>query len=67
MVTFNPQSGDKGIVTSPPEDVGSAVAYDIRIDKAGPASAGWFALQNFALKVVFNEPLPAGSHVTLDG
>jgi len=68
LVTFNPQSGGSGIVTSYPTDSSNAVAYDLRIDKAGPASAGWFAPQNFNLKFVFNNgPLPDASHITLDG
>jgi hypothetical protein len=69
LVTFNPQSGmNRGILTSYPTDSSTAVAYDLRIDKAGPASAGWYAPQTFNLKFVFNNgPLPAESHVTLDG
>jgi hypothetical protein len=67
LLTFKPQSG-RGIVTGYPSDSTSAVAYNLRIDKAGPASAGWFAPQNFNLKFVFNNgSLPAGSHVTIDG
>lgn len=70
MVTFNPQSASNtGVVMGYPSDVGSAVAYDLRIDKAGPASAGWYTTQNFNLKFVFNNGLPpqGQTHVTIDG
>jgi hypothetical protein len=67
FVTFKPQSGN-GVVTSAPIDSSTAVAYTLRIDKAGPASAGWYAPQNFNLKFVFNNgPLPAGTHMTING
>jgi hypothetical protein len=68
LVTFNPQSGS-GIATGYPMDSSTALAFDIRIDKAGPASAGWYSPQNFDLTFVFNDGLPpqGETHVTIDG
>jgi hypothetical protein len=72
-VTFKPVAGS-GISsnctseTNCPSTESTAISYTIGIDKAGPASAGWYSSFDFVGQLTFNNgPLPTGSHVSLDG
>jgi hypothetical protein len=66
-VALTPQSGN-GVSTGYPIDAGSAIVYTLNIAKAGPASAGWLTPLDFNVNFDFtNDPLPADTHIALNG
>lgn len=66
-IALTPQSGN-GVNTGYPIDSTSANVYNLDIAKAGPASAAWFAPLNFNVQFDFTaDPVPAETHVTLNG
>ncbi len=66
-VALTPAAGN-GISTGYPTNAGTAVAYTLNIAKAGPASAAWFSPLDFNVQLDFtNDPLPADTHVAVNG
>lgn len=66
-VALTPAAGN-GVSTGYPVDPATALAYTLNIAKAGPASAAWFTPLDFDVRFDFtNDPLPANTHVALNG
>ncbi len=67
-VTLTPTSDPDGIISGYPDSAATAVTYDVKIERAGPASAQWLTSLNFGLAFDFSEAtLPPGTHVLLNG
>jgi len=68
VVDLIPTNPSNGIASGYPTSDSEAVEYSVSIDKAGAANEHWFSPLSFNLTFDFtNDPLPPGTHVTLNG